>query len=237
MTPDLNQLSDKELESIASGDLESLSDQTLQYILGESKDTKYNPEQPSKGMALINRIPSANREFLRSIGTNKNMLDEYMRGLDEPQISETFQNQLIRQSNDLMTQFGVGKLPTGVQTCVRFAGGLPGSVTGKAADIVTSPVEALLSTAGDITPSQAVSTFKSVGKGLANVPGMVSRATRRISKPSSMEVNEMINMAKQEVSDFGQVINRAEASYVANVGVKYSQTRDILVKNVDNINK
>lgn len=203
----------------------------LEPTLAETQDsTIKNGPGRGEGPSLLERMPSANREFLRSLGTGEDGVDAYMRGMDAPSESETFQNQLLRQTNEFMDT-----TPLAGSTLARFMAGIPGSAAGKAADIVTNPVEALLTAAGDITPAQAGGAIKSVAKGVANAPGALARVMSGPKvKPgdilSAME-NEK-ELAKAWLGPDG-VIDRAHAADSAGINARFISLKNAAKTKLD----
>ena len=177
------------------------------------------------GPSLIERAPAANREAIRSAGRGEDVVEGYMRGMEHPSESETFQDQLIRETNDA--------LPQNSGLLVRFLAGLPGSAAGKMADIFTNPVETLLTAAGDIRLGTAARAVKNVASETGDALKGLLSPKGDLMKPPVKEVENMIAQAGKEAQGMHAVIDRSQGAQVAEVKAKYTGLRNGLKQKLD----
>lgn len=191
-----------------------------------------------QGPSLISRIPAANREALRSIGTGKNFLDSYMQGLDNPSKSETFQDQLLR-TGIIPNQNGT------TSTLNSFLGG----VAGQMADMATSPISAIAMATGDFPLKQAGSAIKSVAttsakpaiQELSQLGAMAKNAVMSkfagFQKPSIPEIESMIGQASDESKGMQAVINRGQVADETATNAKYLAQKNNLNSAIQQVSK
>lgn len=157
--------------------------------------------------SLINRIPAANRELLRSIGTGEDAADAYMRGLNNPnKYSETFQDEALKKYYGAVKRDDVSTsknpyLSAAKNTAIEI-GGLGASAAGLATDIATNPKEALSIAIAERFPT----LFKQIAPGLSEKIIQIATKERKLGipkfgsleKPNSGNIQEM---AKEAIRD------------------------------------
>lgn len=206
-------------------------------VATEEESYQVGSEPSETNPALIDRVPAGAREFLRSIGTGEDAADAYMRGLNNPSKSETMQEGAIRGSNETIDKMGVGKLPEGVQTTVRFVGGFIPSAAGLATDIATNPKELLMIATMSKLPtlfkqvapelSQRIASFATKERTLSSVAKDTGKAikgafTPKIVKPGVGDVIDMRQEIAQSAQDASTLLAGEKRVEIANLDSKYS---------------
>lgn len=210
----------------------------------ESEDTPYDPQNPQQGTALIDRIPAANREALRSVGTGEDMADAYMRGLNNPSSSETMQNDALQRFYKKVGIEDISQSNTpyrsAIGNTIKEVLGLGVSATGLATDIATNPKEAI----GIALFSRFPSLVKEVNPALAKRISQFATKERsvkdflpkpKIQKPGSMDVQDMIKQASQEAIDVSNQLTTSKATEMALIRNNYNQTKNGIQTKIDTI--
>ena len=101
---------------------------------------------------VFGRPAAAHRETIRAVASGKDAGEAYQRGATNPDQSETFQNEAIRNANQMVTdvqsKLGIQLNNEDADTAIRFVAGLPASTAGMIADTVTNPADWLITVLG-----------------------------------------------------------------------------------------
>lgn len=207
-------------------------------------DIPYSKGQKGKD-SLINRIPAANREVLRSIGTGEDKADAYMRGLNAPSKSETFQSEALRKYYDSNKRddLSTSKKPylSAAKNTAIEVGGLAVSAAGLATDIATNPKEAIAIALAERFPT----LVKEVAPGIAGRVAEFANKERSLNpfkggtltKPGSADIANMVKEAKTETIEMSNQLFKQRQADMATVKSNYVQTKNGLDAKISTLDK